>query len=398
MSALLVLRKVSYKYCQNDCGSMNSRINIQTRVPEGQIKHRSSNLELFRVICMMMIVAHHYVVNSGLITEEGPITMNPTSVNSLFLSVFGAWGKVGINCFMMITGYYMCTSKITFRKFLKLMGQIYLYKWLIFGALFVAGYETFSLHRVFGLLMPIGALEHNFTSCFVVFWLTIPFLNIFLHNITKRQHELLLILSFGCYTLMGTIPYFKIMFNYVTWFVILYFLASYIRLYPNKYYFNRGLWKWLAIISVCMSIISVVGIQWFRGLKGTYFLVSDCNRFFAVFIAVSSFLWFKNMNIKYSKIINNMGAATFGVLLIHANSEAMRVWLWKDTVDVVGHYSLPLVSLILYSFVSVLIIFIICNLIDQLRICIIEKVLLNWYDNRLSVKADHFVNKMLENQ
>lgn len=30
------------------------------------IKKRDSNLELFRIITMLLIVAHHYVVNSGL--------------------------------------------------------------------------------------------------------------------------------------------------------------------------------------------------------------------------------------------------------------------------------------------------------------------------------------------
>lgn len=30
-------------------------------------KERNSNLELYRIITMMLIVAHHYVVNSGLI-------------------------------------------------------------------------------------------------------------------------------------------------------------------------------------------------------------------------------------------------------------------------------------------------------------------------------------------
>ena len=29
-------------------------------------KQRDSNLELFRIITMLLIVAHHYVVNSGL--------------------------------------------------------------------------------------------------------------------------------------------------------------------------------------------------------------------------------------------------------------------------------------------------------------------------------------------
>ena len=48
-------------------------------------KERFSNLELYRIICMMLIVAHHCVVNSGLTSPEGPMSENPTSVNTLIL-------------------------------------------------------------------------------------------------------------------------------------------------------------------------------------------------------------------------------------------------------------------------------------------------------------------------
>ena len=64
---------------------------------------------------MLLIVAHHFVVNSGLLE---PIYDNPTSKTSLFLLLFGAWGKTGINCFVLITGYFMCTSQISLKKFL----------------------------------------------------------------------------------------------------------------------------------------------------------------------------------------------------------------------------------------------------------------------------------------
>ena len=74
---------------------------------------RTSNLELFRIITMLMIVAHHYVVNSGL-TQL--IYADLSSGKSMFLLLFGAWGKTGINCFVLITGYFMCKSKITFKK------------------------------------------------------------------------------------------------------------------------------------------------------------------------------------------------------------------------------------------------------------------------------------------
>lgn len=52
---------------------------------------------------MMLIVAHHYVVNIGLmyiITEE------PATSKSLYLWLLGMWGKTGINCFVLITGTF----------------------------------------------------------------------------------------------------------------------------------------------------------------------------------------------------------------------------------------------------------------------------------------------------
>lgn len=40
----------------------------------------------------------------------------------------------------------------------------------------------------------------------------------------------------------------------------------------------------------------------------------------------------RDSNLELFRIIA-IAASTFGVLLIHANSETMRNWLWKDTLD-----------------------------------------------------------------
>ena len=89
---------------------------------------RSSNLELYRIIVMFMIICHHYVGNSGLLSVMGENALNSTS---LFYYILGAWGKTGINCFVLITGYFMCTSTITLRKFLKLILQVYFYDTIV---------------------------------------------------------------------------------------------------------------------------------------------------------------------------------------------------------------------------------------------------------------------------
>jgi len=361
---------------------------------------RSSNLELYRILCMLLIVAHHFVVNSGLTSSDGLLMNDNSSANSVFLTLFGAWGKTGINCFLMITGYFMCTSKITFRKFLKLMGQIYLYRWVFFAIFLVAGYESITVSSIVKLIMPIWDIQSNFVSCFIVFWLTIPFLSILVQNMNQRQHQLLLILSLGVYTICGTLPGFSITFNYVSWFGVIFFIASYIRLYPHPVFERRSLWGWMTLLSIALAMASIIGLRLFFGERAKlgYNFVSDSNKFFAVAIAVCSFLWFKNMNLKYSKVINAIGAATFGVLLIHANSDAMRRWLWKDTLDVVGHYSLPTEELVLYSFGVVLAVFIVCNLIDQLRIATLEKWFFKWYDKKMSIKADALIDKIFQKQ
>lgn len=359
---------------------------------------RSSNLELYRVVCMLMIVAHHFVVNSGVLGKDGPLMGDGWSGKSMFMMFFGAWGKTSINSFMFITGYFMCTSKITLRKFVKLMGQIYLYRWLLFAVFFVAGYETLTPQRLIQLIMPFWNITDGFASCFIAFWFTIPFWTILTQNMNKRQHEILLILVIGIYTVLGSVPSFEVRFNYLTWFGIIFLIASYIRLYPQPIFERKKLWAWMTLFGLVMAMLSIAFMQWRFGCKGaasSYFFLSDSNKIFAVLVAFCSFLWFKNMKIKQSKIINAFGAGTFGVLLIHANSNAMRQWLWKDMIDVVGHYALPLGQLMLFCIGVVLAVFVVCILIDQLRVHLLENPVLRWFDKHLDEKLNEKLNKIM---
>lgn len=295
----------------------------------------------------------------------------------------------------------MCTSQITLRKFLKLLLQIYLYKLLLFPLFLLSGYETFSITRFVKLIMPFWGIKSDFVGCFLIFYITIPFWNILVRNMTQKTHRFLVLLLLMCYTLLGSVPTFHVSFNYVTWFGIIYLIASYIRLYPNVIFEKRFLWGWLTLVFMIGAIISVLVLHSLFSERG-YFVVNhfvvDSNKIFPVLVAVSSFLWFKNLNIKYSKVINAFGAATFGVLLIHANSNAMRTWLWRDVVDCVGHATMPLGGLVVYSVGVVLAVFLVCNFIDQLRIATIEKIFFRWYDKNLSNRLDSIVDELVNSK
>ena len=81
-----------------------------------KVKLRQSNIELFRILLMISLVASHYVHNSGLLDR---IYENPNDVKSMFLVIIGWFGKPAINCFVLITGYYMCMSEINIKKHFK---------------------------------------------------------------------------------------------------------------------------------------------------------------------------------------------------------------------------------------------------------------------------------------
>ena len=231
-------------------------------------KTRNSNLELYRILVMLSIVAHHYVVNSGL---TDVLEQDPTSARSIYYYLFGAWGKVGINCFVLITGYFMCKSQITAEKFMKLLLEVMFYKVMIHGIFMVSGIEPVTVKNLFYMFMPITSVKTDFTACFLLFFLCIPFLNILVRNMTQRQHQLLLALLLVIYTILGTLLGSKLSTNYVTWFCVLYFISSYIRLYNPLPRMRWGLVTGGGFCYpslVCLSYFSRVR-RWVRHCRST---------------------------------------------------------------------------------------------------------------------------------
>jgi len=148
-------------------------------------KNRDSGIELFRIITMLIIVAHHYVVNSGL--SDILIESSEFSAKNIFYWFFGGGGKAGINCFVLITGYFMCKSNITMKKFLKLILEIIFYKILFFIIFTVSGYQDFSIKEAIRAVFPIFGIGTVFTSSYIVFFLFIPFINILINGMDEKS-------------------------------------------------------------------------------------------------------------------------------------------------------------------------------------------------------------------
>lgn len=190
---------------------------------------------------------------------------------------------------------------------------------------------------------------------------------------------------------------YKVLFNYVTWFSILYFVASYIRIYGIFHKVSYRQWGIVSMLSIVCGLISIIGMYviYKAGYLNSfvpYFFISDSNKFGALIIAFCTFMYFKDLKIPYNSIINKIGASTFGILLIHANSDAMRQWLWMDTIKCVEHFTSDVWYTVGYAVNACIIIFAICSVIDIVRAKYIEPIFMRFFmymGNKISLRLSY---------
>ena len=190
------------------------------------VKMRSSNIELYRIFVMLLIILHHYLVNSDLfLTAMG----DPDSGASWIAFVIGAYGKMGINCFVLITGYYMCRKKISLRKYLLLLFEVWFYSILLMIIDQIFGLETINLDAVVYYMFLTQARSIQFVASFLLFYPLIPFLNILIRNLDFARHTILISLLLFIFTIRANIPNYVVSLNYVFWFCVIYLIGAYLR-------------------------------------------------------------------------------------------------------------------------------------------------------------------------
>ncbi len=80
---------------------------------------RDSGPELLRIIAMMLIVASHFSLHSGLPLDGGYEGTHPFNVLWAQWLAFG--GKLGVDIFVMISGYFLVTKCAHLKSLLRLI-------------------------------------------------------------------------------------------------------------------------------------------------------------------------------------------------------------------------------------------------------------------------------------
>ena len=306
---------------------------------------RRSNLELLRILCMLFIVAHHFGVHG----QYGDMEMS--AFNRFIVNLLSAGGKLGVNIYVIISGYFLVKSDFKPRRIINTLALTVFYSVTVYLALsIVAPGFIFSPRALLQSFFVISNTSHWFVTRYVSMLLLSPFLNKLLYNISERAHLLLIaVLLLMQMTLPGTGSYIPL--SDTGWFITLYITAAYIRLYPKAIFGNK----------LALGISSVI----FCTVIGLWTNSTNMTNLFCLLPSVSLFCLFNSIEIKHSRFINLISRTTFAIYLIH-DHVYMREFLWVTLFNCPFHATLD--SFWLFSAVAVMAVFTVCSLIDLIRI------------------------------
>lgn len=336
---------------------------------------RDSNLELLRVVAMLVIIAHHYVTASNI---QGYYDFTNPSSQQYFLEIFGMWGKTAINSFVLISGYFLCKGNLTCMRWLKLFAEIFFYHLVVNLFFILKGDVPLRISTLIpDLTQYIRYINGAFTSSFLVFYAFIPILNKTIRCLSRREHIFVCLGLLGIFTISDTFFHAKV-FNEPFWYMTLFFIAAYIRFYPNKFTESLKITSTGFIITSLLSILSVVVLTYIGRGDARYVLLVDSDKIFAFAVGLLSFLAFKNLPSFHNRMINFLAEGTFAVYLVHTAGSNMLKWLWGDLLHVDDMYFEETPVLILHAIISVILIFIICSVLDVFRRKFIERPLMTY--------------------
>ena len=354
-------------------------------------KERDIGLDLLRIISMIMVVCLHCCNHGGLV--EGtlvPGTVNWVLGNTVFALVF-----VSVNCFVLLSGYFQCTSRFKPSRFASTWLQAFFYSVLFCLVInIICPGESISLVKELTQSgMVVSMSQYWFVTAYLLMYAVSPFLNCAIQAMARTKHLLCCMVLVGIFSVAHNVVYIND-FGGVRggssflWFCILYMIAAYFRLYLMRGRMSAKRLFFAYLLCALVIAAERVAAQYITpmifGRVALNSLFFSYNSIFTLAASCFLFLCFRELSIsnqRVCRIISAVAPLAFGVYLIHDN-RFVRPILW-EALNPTAYAESP--WLLLYMALCVIGIFAICCVMEKLRQiiftqCRIDVLVTNWSD------------------
>ena len=271
---------------------------------------RQSNIELLRIISMLGIISLHYF-NS----DFGGVgdTLSFPGVRWIFAYAIISMSIPLVNCFVLITGYFMGKQReLSIGKICELLLITAFYGIVSYFIACLKGLTDFSAKGLIFAIIPFLEGKRWFVETYLILLLVAPFINIIVAQCEKRALIILIIIQISLFSIWYSIGYSAPVLDDgygIINFITLYLIGAYIRKYGGDLKLPRSRNCIILFVFVCMITFSLnLRINPF----GYAFITN-------ILAAICIFVGFLKWEISSNSFINQLSSCGFDVYFIHTD-------------------------------------------------------------------------------
>lgn len=264
---------------------------------------RQSNMELLRIIAMIMVLIVHVNFDS-----LGAPDKTVLELNSFARVFFEGASKGCVNLFVMISGWFLI--KPSLKGFCKLVFQVLFF--VVLGTVLMSLLTGDWNIDLFGILKRWFSY-YWFVISYVGLYLLSPILNAFLKQASKKTILQFLCAFYAFQTIYGwmlDMEFINAGFSTFS-FIGLYVLAYYLRTTQNKIY-SKGLIVYA--ISVFLNIVI-----YFLPVENSLKLFDNYTNPLVIIGCCGMMMWFSTLKIASNKVINYLAGSALAIYLFHTH-------------------------------------------------------------------------------
>lgn len=329
---------------------------------------RDSNFELLRVLSILLIISFHCAFEGGFEYPE-------FCFNKFVVETFHMFGELGVNLFILISGYHMLYGKFKIRKLVTLLLEVQFYNWICVFLCVRFGMLTLDKRTVFTNFFPIAEYKYWFATAYVLIYLFSPYINKLLLHLEQKEFQRLLAICLMVFCAFPTVygalkndTETLFYYNRFIWLLIVYMIGAYIRLYPPQRITSPVKWLGISALIFLAMECAILVLEKFQPffqkigiVNGNYFWRP--NTVLMAALSVSLFLCFRFLTVKPLPFVNLLASTTFGIYLL--SDGQLNFYMWQVLLQSVNFTFSK--WLILYIPACTLLVFVIGACVDLLR-------------------------------
>lgn len=322
-------------------------------------QQRQSNLEILRILCMLLVMLLHYIPVRHALTPDY-LAQDP--FDSIVTLELKSLSFVCVHCFILISGYFGISWRL--KSILSLFFQILF--WTIAGAA-IAGYFT----GYCGIIDAIKGFLQWFTgrwfiSAYLFVYLFSPILNHYVRSVTSGELGRFLLVFYAASTIFGYIllnQEFATGLSAVS-LIGLYLIGGWLKKTDSKFvhwnkWIDLGLYTGIGFFMVAVSFVLLkMGFT-----KSIYGYLNPLVILESIFL----FQFFRKVKMGSVGWLNWAAASSFAAFLLHCHYSLADVY--KDfIVRIQNSFQYPLAAVLSY----ILLVFAIAVVIDKVRAALFD--------------------------